>query len=482
MDHDYALRKHDRAAVVAALQTGEYEAIATSSQSALDELVHLAIELGVFEALKLIKVQRDREGIPDELLLRTVAVLPFVEAMGLSAAAGELFKDAAILLELGYSIQQVQEGFNQRHHGDKTDGKTITPCHPEVLRQELARLDLASLDAFRQAVIKQLFARRLVKGKVYAIDGSGLHDRYRLVGLLNVHEERPLWLSWRILDGKASEKGKEASVVQALVGDVIAAGGPQVIEWLLMDALYADGPLLVWLEYQRHIHALVRLPEDRLLYQDLQGLAQAKMLEWQTHSDLRYVAGHKQVRRVSVTMAADLTSWDSFLAAASASGVEHAGLWGALIHSVDAKDPTNTEDWALVSTTPFNSAWAGYCHWRKRWRIENNGFRELKEGWHLERAPWSWTSDTVVAARVTFTLLAFNVAQLAKTTQGRQLTHRGIRRLRRELTATYGPAPVVVFTAEAYAVFHIEEVMALLGLPPTHSLRRGASNGPPPLS
>jgi hypothetical protein len=60
VDHDHTLRKHDRAAVVAALQTSDYEAIATSSQSALDELVHWAIELGVFEALKLIRVQRDR--------------------------------------------------------------------------------------------------------------------------------------------------------------------------------------------------------------------------------------------------------------------------------------------------------------------------------------------------------------------------------------------------------------------------------------
>ena len=103
---DYALRREDRAAVLSALQTGEYEAIATSSQTALDELAHLAIELGVFEALKLIRVRRDRAGIPDELLLRTIAVLPFVEALGLSAAAGALFRDAAILLQLGYSIEQ----------------------------------------------------------------------------------------------------------------------------------------------------------------------------------------------------------------------------------------------------------------------------------------------------------------------------------------------------------------------------------------
>lgn len=121
--------------------------------------------------------------------------------------------------------------------------------------------------------------------------------------------------------------------------------------------------------------------------------------------------------------------------------------------------------------------WAGYSQWRKRWHIENSGFRELKEGWHLERASWRWTDDTVVAARVAFTLLAFNIAQLAKTAQGRQLTDRGIRRLRREMTAQYGPAPVIVFTTDTYAIFCIEEIMTIAGLAPKYLLQR-----PPPKS
>jgi hypothetical protein len=471
---DYALRPYDRAAVVEALQSGEYEAIATSSQGILDELIHLAIEVGVFEALKLIRVKRERSGIPDELLLRTIAVLPFVDAMGASAAAGELFKDAAILLQLGYSIRQVQEGFNQRHHGGEEEGKEITPCHPEVLRQELARLDRESVEAFRRECIRQLFVRKLVKGKVCAIDGSGLGERYRLVGLFNVQAERALWLSWRVLEGDASEKGQEAAVVRGLVGDVRAAGGSEAIEWLLMDALYADGPLLAWLEYACGIHALVRLPEERRLYEDLQGLARGGLIKWQTHDDVCYRAGHKRVRRVSVAMASDLQSWDSLVTAAAEYGVAQPGLWGALVRSVNIQDPAVVEEWGLVSTQPFHSAWAGYCQWRKRWRIENNGFRELKEGWHLERAPWSWTNSTVVAARVTFTLLAFNIAQLAKTSSGRRLINRGIRRLRRDLTARYGPAPVIVFTLHAYAIFHIEEIMAIAGLAPKYSLR------PPP--
>ena len=56
--------------------------------------------------------------------------------------------------------------------------------------------------------------------------------------------------------------------------------GPNAISLLLADALYADGPLLGWLKYRKGIDVLVRLPEDRLLYQDVQGLADAQLIEW----------------------------------------------------------------------------------------------------------------------------------------------------------------------------------------------------------
>lgn len=242
-------RENNREKVVAALQWGEYEAILTSKEGALDALAHAAWELGVLEAVKLITVEREREGIPDELLLRTLAVLPFVEAFGLSAAAETLFEDAAVLLKLGYTALQVQDRFNQRHAaGAETKGDRSRPCHPEVLRQELQRIQVASLDAFRRECIRALFERGLVKSKVYAIDGSGLGEGIRVVGLLNVQRACPLWLNWRVRTGNKSEKGKEASVVLEMVDEVRAVGGAGAIEWLLMDALYADGPLLVRLK------------------------------------------------------------------------------------------------------------------------------------------------------------------------------------------------------------------------------------------
>ena len=132
-------REHNRAKVLQCLQEGQYEAIVTSGQSELDILAHLATELGIMEAVKLLQVKRKRAGIPDELLLRTLAVLPFVEAMGLSAAANTLFEDAAILIQLGYTMVQLQEGFNGRRGADYSEkSEASVPLHPDVLRSPAA--------------------------------------------------------------------------------------------------------------------------------------------------------------------------------------------------------------------------------------------------------------------------------------------------------------------------------------------------------
>ncbi len=90
-----------------------------------------------------------------------------------------------------------------------------------------------------------------------------------------------------------------------------------------------------------------------------------------------------------------------------------------------------------------------YTFWRQQWHIENDGFRELKASWLLEKAPWSCTQEVLVLARVTFSLITTNVSEIAKTAQGRRLTGQGIRRLRRKLNREVGLVPVIVFAAGA---------------------------------
>jgi hypothetical protein len=460
--------RQDREAVLAALCRGERPHLATTTACGpLDELLALHHELGIFRQLDRLPVSRQRAGLSDALLLRTLATLPFVAEPSLAAATGALFREPTLLLQLGWAPAQIRNGDNSRHRHPEGRQAESLPCHPDTLRDQLRRIQARAWDKAQRAGIQALYQRRLVRGAVYAVDGSGLGPGLRLVCLVSVGGGRPFLVAWRLLEGDASEKGKEAAVTKELIEQVLAAGG--AIELLLADALYADGPLLAWLKYGKGIDALVALPSDRLLYQDLQGLARGGLIRWSKHRYVRRVAGHKQRRVVEVASSGGLTSWDSFVEAAAAYGASGASLWGCLIRQREPEAWPLEEAEALVSTRAWPDGFQALLAYRPRWHIEDDAYRELKEGWGLEAQRWG--RDVAAArGRVTLTCLAFNTAQAYRLAVGQRLAQRGIRRLRREYRRELGAAPVVVYVAGCYAVLAVEELLAALGRPVQESL------------
>src|SRR5207302_2697287 len=324
----------------------------------LDELVALHEELGIFAILEEVEAQRKRAGVPDELLLRTLATLPFVEQASLSGATEVLFREPAVLLQLGWAPVQIRSGSNGRHRHPEGRQEESLPCHPDTLRDALRRVEESAWLRAQAAGVQALYQRQLVRGKVYAVDGSGLGDDFRLVALVCVSATRPIIVAWRLLSGPASEKGQEAAVTRSLIEQVLQVAGPQAISLLLADALYADGPLLAWLKYGKGIDALVSLPEDRLLYQDLKRLADGQFLDWSHHRYVRTIQGHKQVREVEVTAAGALTSWDGFIEAAARYGRADAGLWACLIRDVTTAELAAEPPRSLVSTRSFADGFA----------------------------------------------------------------------------------------------------------------------------
>jgi len=473
--------RQDRAAVLDALRRGQRPDWATTMACGpLDELVALHDELDIFHALDDLDVTRQRQGIADPLLLRTLATLPFLREASLSGAAETLFGEPAVLLQLGWAPVQIREGANHRHRHPQGRQPQSLPCHPDTLRDALRRISAQAWDQAQRAGVRSLYERGLVRGKVYAIDGSGLGADLRLVCLVCVSGPRPLLVAWRLLEGAASEKGKEAAVTRELVEQAVALGGRGCIELLLADALYADGPLLAWLKYVQGIDALVPVPEDRVLYQDLQGLARAGFLRWTRHNYVRTVQGHKAKRTLEVAASAGLTSWDSFVAAAARYGVTEPRLWGCLIREVAPTNQPLAEAFALVSTREWADGFAAYQAFRPRWHIENDGYRELKEGWGLEEQRWG--RDVAAArARLTLTCLAFNTAQVYRSQAGARLAKKGIRRLRRETRPQVGAAPVAIYVAGHYAVLALEEMLAATGRPVRESLLPKRPSTPEPL-
>jgi hypothetical protein len=414
-------------------------------------------------------VERQRQGLPDPLLLRSLATLPFLSEASLSAASGALFREPAILLQLGWAPAQIRAGDNHRHRHPQGRQPESLPCHPDTLRDALRRVGQQAWRKAQNQGVGGLYARGLVQGKVYAVDGSGLGKGLRLVCLVCVSGQRPLIVAWRLLEGPASEKGKEAAVTKELVQQALALGGKDCIGLLLADALYADGPLLAWLKYGQDIDALVALPSDRLLYQDLQGLARGGLIPWTRHRYVRTIQGHKHRREVEVASAGGLSSWDAFVEAAAGYGHQEARLWGCLIREVVPQEQPVEEAMALVSTREWADGFAAYQGYRPRWHVENDNYRELKEGWGLEEQRWGRDAEAA-RGRVCLTCLAFNTAQVYRSAAGEKLAKQGIRRLRRQHRRELGAAPAVIYVGDCYAVLALEEVLAAVGVPVRESL------------
>jgi len=472
--------RQDKQAVLDDLRRGVRPLMATTMASGpLDELIALHIELGVFDALDRLPVDRRRAGIADALLFRTLAALPFLPEPGLDPSARLLFQEPAILLRLGWMPAQIQAGDNHRHR--HPDGRQVEslPCHPDTLRDAFRRVEAAAWQRVQRAGVASLYQRQLVRGQVYAIDGSGLGNDFRLVCLVCVSAQRPVIVAWRLLEGTASEKGREAEVTRELIEQALELGGPECIGLLLADALYADGPLIAWLAYRKGIDVLTPLPSDRLMFADALGLARAGSLAWTRHRYVRTIGGHKEARTVEVAAVAALTSWDSFVAAARGLGVADPSLWVALIREVAPKERALKDCWALVSTRRFADGFAALQAFRPRWHIENDGYRELKEGFGLEEQRWG--RDAAAAhCRTTLTILAFNTAQVYRGRGGKRLAKLGIRRLRREAHRELGRSPVVIFMDDCYGVMAVEELLAVVGFPARRGLLPAlqGSNGP----
>src|ERR687894_525966 len=107
-------------------------------------------------------------------------------------------------------------GRQRRHrHPDGRQGGAL-PCHPDTLRDALARIGEQAWLGAQQAAVTGLYQRRLVRGGVYAVDGTGRGPDRRVVALVCVSGAHPVIVAWRYLEGAASEKGREAAVTRAL--------------------------------------------------------------------------------------------------------------------------------------------------------------------------------------------------------------------------------------------------------------------------
>jgi len=489
----WTVLRESRETVAEKLRRGEYDGLVQTGLGRADELVYLMASLKFFDHLDQIEVPEERTGIPNDLQKRCLAIMPVVGIPTIANVPTRLFKDAGLLHFLGCTAQQMVNGFTQRGPKKKKQQPKRLPFHEDNLRNLLKGIAPTQSQHFFNHCIGEFFDANYVRGGIYAIDGTELlvgdaktfegtgtitvpvHHKdgnttyetktgYKLIYLLNLKPDRELVVSYRLVPLNTHA----LQVVREMVTETLQLGGAGTIELLLMDREFVDGDLINWLKGDHGIDVIIPVKENMDILEDMRGLARIDQRPWQTYTKLVRRRVHKDqpkqkvVAHVRVKGFEGLTTWSSCPIPLN-----------GILRLKDDETPNDAH--GLVTTLPVRDAIRIDRQYGARWGIENDGNRELKQGWDLETL-WGRTLAAVTMS-VVMKLLGYNYVKLFHTRRGSRLIANGMRRLR--ACVLDEGFQVIVYAGNEFAVFHIEEIATLLGAPPKMSFRRATDVSPP---
>lgn len=461
--------RENRERILEALSAGYADEVVMCQATAFDELAAAMHTFGYWDQLEAIEadLDKDEDDVPNELLLRELAVLPLLRIPNPHQAPTYLFQDHGVLRFLGFTLAQIRDGFNDKGVRSATGMPRMRPHHRDTLYNFLKAVKVKTLSAFREAHMEGLIDHGLLTSGVFLIDGTGLRgsDRH-LVILQQGGSAPPFVVNWRVRG-----PGKELEAGRIMVEELRQKVGAEAIRWLLMDGAYVDGAWLAHLQ-QEGIGAMVRVYEEMQIFQEMRLLSRLPEHKFEPYRYVRTIQGHKEQHEVELAFFSKLGLWASYEQAWKQKGIpeeERPGLWGVLIREERQKKDGQMEtiEWALVATKPLGSAPDGFQRWRGRWDVENQGFRELNQGGWLESQTWG-RSESAVLTSIALKVGAHNCYCLMRTDLGQRMAVTGLRNLQHHLYGT--PAQVLAIVDDEYALLTVEELVTRLGVQVTRLL------------
>ena len=455
----FRLLRHNQRAVDRALMDGQYDAVVNTSTQRLDEFVGLMHATGLFDLLPLLRPPTRAGDVPEELLLRELAVLPLLDIPNVHQAGRFLLQDPAVLRFLGFTVEQITDGFP--HRGPKGEAR---PHHRDLLYNLLGALRRDNLESFRAAWVRRFAQDRHARSGVWAIDGTGLHHRHKLLLALALCDGEEMVGNWRVLPGNV---GSELPDGREMIDELLRVLPEGQMRLLLADGMYVDGAWMRRLKQQYGVDMVVRVREDMQVFQDALQMVRADPSLWKRHTRSFTAGGTKSPRTFRIATIPSV-AWDSY-----GEELQVVLIW-----------PEGTDEekiWALGSTLLDQDGWTIFRRYGQRWWLENRGNRELKEAYGLERDVWP-ESEEAAHLSVFLRLITYNLVQLYRRQAGERLAARGLRGLRQEIWQ--GPE-ILVIVGDEFGIYHIEEFAWLCGNPPRVTMRpRGrdspAQRTPPP--
>ena len=490
----------------------------------VDHFLFFVEELGVGEALRgLQPVGVKRKGIPGELytalyFLRCLARIPSQEAL-----PDLLFSDTALMLRLGFNAHQIEMGITQRSAARRKGPRTNAPVDPEAISKNVAKLDLDAVRALVTLALKALWAAHPVvspKG-LFVIDGSfvepgestegtGKTSRSKAVFTTEGMKTIKTWIIgfkivwlWSVETGLpvaigfgTAERDERAFVPDLLKQAKEVLADRCTIGTVLLDRGFLDGPDL-WALNEAGIRFVIPARHDLKVYEEAHRAVDNEVPTHILHRQSRTRAVRhrpeggrgKLVTEQHTTEAVGMEGCTTFTTYAPADDVDrsehkHRYRRDFVPPKINAvvltrEDGRKNVDLTLLTNGAVSRPLAAFDDYDERSRIENQGHRDLKQFWHLERPPQR--NAKVAEIHAYFVLLAYGLtqgyrawldAQVRAEDAGKPQSLGGyVRQIEAE-----NKDKLLIFVGDAYGIFYSCEFSMLLGRPVRQPNLKAAPN------
>jgi hypothetical protein len=460
------------------------EAVGGAGWGFLDHFFIFLFSLGFFARVDFRPQRVKRVMIPTVLMILTYEVKQLMGVSSMNQLEEHLFRDTALLKIIGFTARQIQEGFCCRGKG-----KRRGPMHRDTLADLLSRFSSKEVDFILREAVRVLVKHRLIRGRTYILDATDLPTTkcYKGCGIKKVVKK------------VRSKEGQEVEMVRYIYGYkllvlmearhkmVVAARVAKINEheknftkeWvreaqqrtggavkvLLVDRGFIDGVLLWWLWKKMRIRFVIPARSNMEVSQDIRGFRSEK-------ADGQRVFV-EQTKKMKVMGVKGLLSYDQF-------GEEEHGrrkgrkdfkanpINGVMVLRWDGRDYGPGKEKVFLTNFSVSRPMKIIEQYDLRSEIENQGFRELKQGYHLLKYPQKTIS--AVRAHAVLTLIIYSLVNAYKSEQGQRLAHLGIRRWRAKQMGQ-SIHKVIVYYEGIYGIVDVEELFYLMDMTPKELYR-----------
>ncbi len=428
---------------------------------------------------------RQRVMIPLVYFLSTYSLKVICELDSLNRIEDQLFKDRALLELIGFTGTHFEEGFSKRNKGKHL------PFNITTMGKLFRDFSLSQTQDFFASSFKPLFKNRFIPKGTYIVDASSFYVSYNATNYENagvIIKDKENKRGYKLITMKYARENEqkdepeifvaaiivplnhhESPYLIPLVKQAIDNIGKDKIKRIVMDRGFVDGENLYTLKYDYKIDFIIYSKSNMDVTKELNK-----------HAD-----DYKQRKKKKLPLPQNyFYEEDNQTQVYGFNGLKWFWTYGKQKHQEEVKKKLYKRDKTLLthpisggiitkykgremyspiaflSSRRFGKTFTplmAVALYRKRQYTENEGYRELKQGYKIGRFPSRKFNG--VCLHFILTLIMFNYISCYKTKRGDRIAYLGLRRIHRDMVYP----GIIIYSSPYFGVFDSDEVLGWLG-------------------